>query len=113
MVNKGLEIPVGDDESDENNPDEEDIMQGAAKQTTKEKKQKRSYRWPHKQPPVINTAFSGEGFSLPPIDFDQLSPLHYFQQLWDDNMTQQLVEQTNLYSVQKAGRNIGTIKNEM
>ncbi len=28
-------------------------------------------------------------------------------------MTQQLVEQTNLYSVQKTGRNIGTSKNEM
>eukprot|EP00795_Rhopilema_esculentum_P011163 gene11163-20060_t len=74
---------------------------------------KHSYRWSSRKPPVTDATFSGPQFSLPPDNFDQLTPLWYFNQFWDDTMTNQLVEQTNLYSVQKTGTNILTHKNEI
>ena len=111
-VGEDLEKMIPCDGSDGSDSDE-DAMQAATKQTPHEGKQKRSYRWCHKQPPVVDEAFGGEEFSLPPEAFADLSPLYYFQQFWDDSITCQLVEQTNLYSVQKTGKSINTTKDEM
>lgn len=74
---------------------------------------KHVYRWRSRKPPVTDAAFSGPEFSLPPDDFEELSPLWYFKQFWDDAMTNQLVEQTNLYSVQKTGKSIHTTMAEI
>ena len=54
-----------------------------------------------------------DNFSLPPVQFDEMTPLNFFKMFWDDSITDILVEQTNLYSVQITGRSIDTNRNEM
>ena len=74
---------------------------------------KHSYRWRNRKPPKTDATFTGPQFSLPPENFDKLTPFWYFKHFWDDSMTQQLVDQTNLYSVQKTGTSINTKKSEI
>ena len=42
-----------------------------------------------------------------------LDPLKYFKQFWDDEITNMLVKQTNLYSIEKSRVNINTNKDEI
>ena len=69
-----------------------------------------SYRWRKTKPPVCDT-FKGQEFSLPPAE--DLSPLEYFKQFWSNDITENLVGQTNLYSVQQSGISINTNHKEM
>lgn len=50
---------------------------------------------------------------MAPNDFDALSPADYFAKFFDDKIFRKLVEETNLYSVQKCGSNINTNLKEM
>ena len=77
------------------------------------KKLNHVYRWRSREPPIVNSAFCGKPFSPPPENFDELTPLRFFQQFWDEDITHNLVEQTNLYSVQKTGTSVGTNREEM
>ena len=72
-----------------------------------------TFRWSSRKPPVFDSTFTGGDFSLPPENFDELTPLWYFQQFWDDDMTNHLADQTNLYSVQKTGASVATTNDEI
>lgn len=37
-----------------------------------------------------------------------MTPLEYFKLFWDDEITKNLVEQTNIYSIQVSGKCINT-----
>ena len=50
---------------------------------------------------------------LPPENVDKCTPLKYFRKFWSDDITEWLVDQTNLYSVEKAGESIKTTKEEI
>ena len=100
-----------DEASESGDKSEQEATQTAQKNT--QKKQKRLYRWHSREPPVVDDAFYGNGFSPPPENFEELTPLWYFEQFWDENITKTLVNQTNLYSVQKTGTSVGTTKEEM
>ena len=41
------------------------------------------------------------------------TPLTYFRKFWSHDITERLVDQTNLYSVEKTGESIRTTKKEM
>ena len=42
-----------------------------------------------------------------------MCPIDFFKLFWTDNITQNFVEQTNLYSVQEQGKNISTCAKEI
>ena len=69
-----------------------------------------SYRWRKTKPPVYDTTFLGKEFSLPPAE--DLTPMQYFNLFWSDHITENLVTQTNLYSVQKSGKALISTKNK-
>eukprot|EP00795_Rhopilema_esculentum_P007115 gene7117-12768_t len=96
--------------------DIDDDSPGIAAKSKKRKKknsEKSVFRWRNREPPVTNSDFKGAAISLPPQDFDQLTPFWYFTQFWDIDMTNHLVEQTNLYSVQKTGKSTNTNRKEL
>lgn len=69
-----------------------------------------SYRWRKTKPPVYDTTFLGKEFSLPLAE--DLTPMQYFNLFWSDDITENLVTQTNLYSVQKSGKALISTKNK-
>ena len=71
------------------------------------------YRWRTTEPPVINTDFLGNSFSLPPENTDELTPMDYFQLFWKSSLNNLICDQTNLYSVQKTGKSICTTSDEI
>ena len=71
-----------------------------------------TWRWRIKETPKRDTVFKGDGFSKPPENFDELHPIDYFKMFWTDNITNLLVEQTNLYSAQVSGTSISTSSHE-
>ena len=83
------------------------------KKGSKLKEKFHDYRWRNRESQDIDATFKGPEFSLPPEDFEQLSPLWYFKQFWDDDMNLHLAHQTNLYSVQNSGLSIGTSLEEI
>lgn len=70
------------------------------------KKQKRVYRSRKVKPPVFDTTFHGDQFTLPPTD--EATIFDYFKIFWDDEITKNLCQQTNLCSVQKSGKCLNT-----
>ena len=56
------------------------------------------YRWRSVDPPTCSREFQGEEFGQPPDNFDQLMPYN--------DITELLVEQANLFSVQITGKSI-------
>ena len=68
---------------------------------TKETKQ--VYWWRKKEPPVLNL-LEIDPFSQPPENVDKWTPLTYFRKFWNDDITERLVDQTNLYSMEKNSR---------
>ncbi len=87
------------DNADKYNPG----CENEATETTTKRKA-RQYRWRKKEPRVVDTEFKGAGFSKREHYVEETSPLSYFKLFWDDNMVENLVEQTNLYSVQQEGK---------
>ena len=72
-----------------------------------------NYRWRSVVPPVKDTSFSGPEIPLPPENFDQLTPLNYFQMFWGPDLDQLIAEQTNLYSTQLTTKSIGVTAHEI
>lgn len=97
---------TGNDNRTNNSPE-------PTKQNSGKCSNKRVYRWRSYKPQATDSVFKGNGFSLPPDDADKFTPLTYFHYFWTDEMTVHLVDQTNLYSVQKSGTNVKTTKEEM
>ena len=63
-------------------------------------------------PPVSNL-LEKNPFSQPPEKVHKWTPLTYFRKFWSDDITERLVDQKNLYSVEKTGENIKTTKEKM
>ena len=55
--------------------------------------------------------FQGNAFTLP--ERDDMTPMEYFKLIWDDEMTKNLVEETNDYSIQVSGKCINANVKEM
>ena len=68
----------------------------------------RVYRWRKKEPIMYDTAFKGNEFNPLPDSAATMTPLQYFKEFWDDNVSQHLAHHTNLYSVQESGKAIET-----
>ena len=71
------------------------------------------YRWRSVEPLTCSREFQGEEFGQPPDNFDQLMPydflinlcrMTFFIKFWSDDITELLVEQTNLFGVQITGK---------
>ena len=69
---------------------------------------KRLHRWRIKEPPHLHTQDAQNNFSPVPDDVIQWTLLKYFKQFWSDEITDLLVNQTNLNSVQKTRSSINT-----
>ena len=69
----------------------------------------RCYRWRHRDIPKCQSEFH----FLEEQDAQEKSPLDYFKLLWTDELTNLVVEQTNLYSTQQSGNCVNTSKDEM
>ena len=70
-------------------------------------------RWRNKAPPVFNSEYLGEEFTLPPVDCNSWTPLNYFELFWKADLNVLLSEQTNLYSVQRKGTSLKTTAGEI
>ena len=96
-----------DSSSEEENGDHNEENQN----NVARKKGPHQLRWRERNPVQYNVEFTGDPFPPPPID--NLTPLQYFKQIFDDELIDFIVEQTNLYSVQRTGKSVGVDKNEM
>ena len=86
----------------ERNTSKEKVQSSALNQPAKKTKvNDHNYRWRNVPPPVFDKSFGGEEFDVPPENFEELTPLNYFQMFWNKDLSKLLAEQTNLYSVQK------------
>ena len=72
---------------------------------------KPEFKW-KKEPELPDVSFTGSDFTLPD-NANELTPLLYLKMFWDDSITQNLVEQTNLYSVQQEGKGVSTTKEQI
>ena len=70
------------------------------------------FKWRKKEPAAVDITFSGTELTCPD-NVNELNPFMYFKMFWDDGITQNIVEQTNLYSVQQTGSSILTTKDEI
>ena len=70
----------------------------------------RVYQWRKHDTPVADRTFQGT-FTKPPEE--ELTPLHYFKLFFKDEIFNTIVENTNLYSVQKSGTSVHTNKDEI
>ena len=78
----------------------------------KKKKNQRVYRWGKKESPKTNRLPTETVFIPVPGDIDIWTPVKYFKQFWDDNITEMIIKQTNLYSVENSGATINTNKDK-
>ena len=74
---------------------------------------KRVYRWRKTEPPTIDASFKGDEFKDPPDEAENITPLTYFCVFFTDNILAHIVEQSNLDSVQKTGKNVNTNREEI
>ena len=100
------EIPgtVAGDSSDEGS--ENSMDKSSAEDAATEE---HAFRWRKRDIPHTPAAFDNQQEDIP----DNMTPLAYFKQFWLDELTDQVVEHTNLYSVQKTGQSVNTNKNEV
>ena len=68
-------------------------------------------QWQRIYPTEVNTQFTGEPFPNPPEE--EISPMRYFKQLFDDELIDHIVEQSNLYSVEQSGKSVNLCKSEL
>ncbi len=68
-------------------------------------------RWRKKTPVEMKTAYIGEPLPEPPQD--EMTTLQYFKLFFDDELIHHIVDQTNLYSVQKTGTSVNTSESEL
>ena len=66
---------------------------------------KHTYRWRKGDAPMCNRTFTGTFNNIPE---KLLSPLEYFSMFFPDTILETVVEQTNLYSVQKCLKSVDT-----
>ena len=94
-----------EEEADESETDTEEQTNGSTYNI-----QGRTYRWREKHHLACPIQVNENSFSLVPDDIARWTSFNYFKQFWDDEITNMLVKQTNLYRVEKSGMNINTDK---
>ena len=92
---------------------DDSVAEKTSKQKIKKKQPDQKWRWRVKEPSAGNTEFRGKQFGNPPISFYEMCPIDFFKLFWTYNITQTLVVQTNLYSVQEQGKHISTLAKEI
>ena len=99
--------------SDEENEDEDDVpLANLANSSSGSniKTANRVHQWRKHDAPVTDRTFQGI-FTEPPEE--ELTPLQYFKLFFKDEILNTIVENTNLYSVQKSGTSVNTNKDEI
>ena len=112
-VEKSLTTETSDKTIEKNQPeDSNNSIDSEIAATVLANSKRQVYRWRKKEPPtsIINHS---NNFSLPPGDSDTSLPADYFAKFFDDKIFLKLVEETNLFSVQKCSTNINTNLKEM
>ena len=71
---------------------------------------KHVYRWRKNDIPMTTAKFTGS-FSNPPEE--EMTPLEYFYTFLPQKLVTDIVEQTNLYSVQRSCKSVNTKEDEM
>ena len=71
---------------------------------------KHVYRWQKRDVPQGNQQFTGE-FSPPPVE--KKTPLKYFTMFFPESLLRMIVDNTNLYSVQKNTKSVKTSVEEI
>lgn len=79
-------------------------------QTRKKTGAKRRFKWGKSNVLPSHVPFLSKFHS---IDDEVRSPICYFRQVFDENISKTIAEQTNSYSVQKQEKNINTTSNEI
>ena len=110
------EASSSDDDSDDNVPLSE-LAEGPSKETscshgkklTKAQEHAKKYQW-KKSDSVPENTFDGT-FSDPPEEV--YSPLTYFKHFIDDDCIRHCTEQTNIYAMQKDGKECAISADEM
>ena len=67
------------------------------------------YRWRKKDIALTNAPFHNVGLDIT----NEMTTLGYFKLFWPDDLTDLVVEQTNLYSTQITGGSLNTNRDEM
>ena len=68
-----------------------------------------TFKWRKRDISYTPVAFDNQEEDIP----DEINPLDYFKKFWLDELTDLVVEQTNLYSIQKTGQSVNTNRNEV
>lgn len=68
-----------------------------------------TFKWRKRDMIYTPVAFDKQQEDIP----DEISPLEYFKKFWLDELTDLVVEQTNLYSIKKTGQSVNTNRNEV
>ena len=63
-----------------------------------------NYRWRNVSRPVFDTSFGGEEFDVPIENFEELTPLNYFQMFWTKDLDKLIVEQAICIAFKKMER---------
>ena len=71
--------------------------------------EERTFKWRKRDISYTPVAFDNQEEDIP----DEINPLEYFKKFWLDELTDLVVEQTNLYSIQKTGQSVNTNRNEV
>ena len=105
---------MDDSETSEDSDDEplSSLVPQTATNTESSSRSNRPYRWAKKEYHPPDTSFTGPAV-IPPHDQDLKSPYEYFQKFVTHDMLDNVVENTNLYSVQKSGVSTNTTRKEI
>ena len=101
-LHQDMECENGDIDVDECQGDLIDSINTT--ESVAQKTKRTVFRWRKKDIPQGQLHFSGENEKFDGIE----STLHYFKLFWTDNLTNLIVENTNLYSAEKTGKSISS-----
>ena len=71
------------------------------------------FRWRSMTAPLDSGSNIEQNFSLPPIDFDEITPLNYFEMFWKPDLNNHIAHQTNLYAMQEKCVAVSTSRGEI
>ena len=98
-------VSESESDSEDNEPLSKLVTAFPTPSNTSKNKTKRIYVWTNQRFTAPDVTFSGE---TPQAPDEIASPLNYFRQFISDEMLTAVVDNTNLYSVQKNGKSVET-----
>ena len=112
-VPQNVLVSTAEVSSDKENEDEDDVPLtnlSSSSSGSNIKTTNRVYRWRKHDTPMADRTFQGT-FTEPREE--ELTPLQYFKLFLKNKILNTIVENTNLYSVQKSGTSVNTNKDEI